>query len=331
MRSAASGRPDRRRSPSPRTRRAGARASGSPASSGASARPRARRGAAPGVQTSAPQPAGREAMTPARTNDVLPAPEGPITASSRRSAAARQSASTSASRPKKTAASFSVKDESPGYGLPRPRRPPSDAAPGRRASTASSASARSCAPWKRSSRSFSRHRRTIPSSAGGIAAVERRQVRRASPAGSPSACAATVSRRKGWRRDEQLVEHDAEGEDVAPRVDRQRLHLLGRHVRHRPHQDAGAASSASAVDLAAVGGRAARELRQAEVEDLDPPVGGEEEVLGLEVAVDDPLLVGGGEALGGLDGPGRGSGVAWASGATRTARSVSPSSSSVTT
>ena len=34
----------------------------------------------PGVQTIAAHPSGREATTPARTNDVLPAPEGPITA-----------------------------------------------------------------------------------------------------------------------------------------------------------------------------------------------------------------------------------------------------------
>ena len=37
-------------------------------------------------------------------------------------------------------------------------------------------------------------------------------------------------------------------------------------------------------------------LGQAEVEDLHPPVGGEEQVLGLEVAVDDALGVRGGEA-----------------------------------
>jgi hypothetical protein len=44
-----------------------------------------------------------------------------------------------------------------------------------------------------------------------------------------------------------------------------------------------------------------RELRQAEVEDLDPPLGGDEQVLGLEVAVDDPLLVRCGQAVRHLD------------------------------
>ena len=38
------------------------------------------------------------------------------------------------------------------------------------------------------------------------------------------------------------------------------------------------------------------QLGQAEVENLDAPVGGDEEILGLEVAVDDPLLVRGRQA-----------------------------------
>ena len=72
------------------------------------------------------------------------------------------------------------------------------------------------------------------------------------------------------------------------------------------------------------------QLGQAEVEDLDPPVLRHEHVLGLQVPVDDPLLVRGGEALGDLHrvvdrlarrdrarGPSR-------------LRSVSPSRSSVT-
>ena len=42
--------------------------------------------------------------------------------------------------------------------------------------------------------------------------------------------------------------------------------------------------------------RGRRQLRQAEVEDLDAPVPRDEEVLGLQVAVDDPLLVRGGQA-----------------------------------
>ena len=52
------------------------------------------------------------------------------------------------------------------------------------------------------------------------------------------------------------------------------------------------------VDRAAVG-----QLRQAEVEDLDAAVAGDEDVLGLEVAVDDALLVRGRQPLRDLQPP----------------------------
>ena len=112
-------------------------ASTSPASSGTSACPRPRKGAAPGVDTSAP-PGGRDATTPARTNDVLPAPEGPITPDRCRDRSLSQSDATSVSRPKNQAASFSVKLRSPGYGL-FSSTSCSTAAPGAAPATASSA------------------------------------------------------------------------------------------------------------------------------------------------------------------------------------------------
>ena len=101
---------------------------------------------------------------------------------------------------------------------------------------------------------------------------------------------------------QKFVEDHPEGEEVGPRVHRLRPHLLGGHVSHRPHQHAGlgGARGRHLLGVHAHGG----ELGEAEVEDLDAPVRGEEEVLGLEVAVDDALAVCGGEALGGLDGPG---------------------------
>ena len=79
-------------------------------------------------------------------------------------------------------------------------------------------------------------------------------------------------------------------------------------------------------------GIAARDVvaGEAEVEDLDVAVLRQEDVLGLDVAVDDPLLVGRGEPLGDLpgdvEGPPRGGTGPWAI----AIRSVSPSSSSLT-
>ena len=49
-------------------------------------------------------------------------------------------------------------------------------------------------------------------------------------------------------------------------------------------------------------GAGLRQLGEAEVEDLHPAVAGDEDVLGLQVAVDDALVVRGGEAAGDLDG-----------------------------
>src|SRR5262249_41077098 len=75
-----------------------------------------------------------------------------------------------------------------------------------------------------------------------------------------------------------------------------------------------------------------RELGQTEVEDLDPPVSRDEQVLGLQIAMDDPLLVRGGEALRDLDRvvDGRPRREPSAPPA-RAARRVSPSRSSLTT
>ena len=78
--------------------------------------PGAANGDWPGVQMTARQPAGACGSSPARRKLVLPAPDGPMTASSGRSAIRRHSAATSASRPKKCSASSSVNAASPGYG-----------------------------------------------------------------------------------------------------------------------------------------------------------------------------------------------------------------------
>ena len=77
--------------------------------------------------------------------------------------------------------------------------------------------------------------------------------------------------------------------------------LLGGHVAHRAEDRAGAGVG-EGLDVGArrfLPGPA--QLGDPEVEDLDHTVLGEKDVLRLEVAVDDPLLVGGGQATGDLD------------------------------
>ena len=70
-------------------------------------------------------------------------------------------------------------------------------------------------------------------------------------------------------------------------------HLLGRHVAEGAEDDAGlgAPGLGRKVGPARAGAFRLRQLGQAEVEDLDAAVLRDEEVLGLQVPVDDPLLV----------------------------------------
>ena len=81
-------------------------------------------------------------------------------------------------------------------------------------------------------------------------------------------------------------------------IDREAFHLLGRHVADRPHDRPGlrVARARRGARLLA-GGNGLDPLGQAEVEDLDVAVSADEEVLGLQVPVDDALLVGRGKAL----------------------------------
>ena len=92
------------------------------------------------------------------------------------------------------------------------------------------------------------------------------------------------------RRD--LVEDRAERELVGTEIEWLSARLLRRHIAHRTH-------NGSRVGLGPGQGRHGgqparfrlRELRQAEVEDLDESVPGDHHVLGLQVAVDDPRRV----------------------------------------
>ena len=76
-------------------------------------------------------------------------------------------------------------------------------------------------------------------------------------------------------------------------IGRLALHLLGRHVTGRSHDDArlrrrGLGRDPGQWTRARL---RTRQLREPEVEDLDAAVFGDEEVLGFQVAMDDPLLV----------------------------------------
>jgi hypothetical protein len=81
---------------------------------------------------------------------------------------------------------------------------------------------------------------------------------------------------EGRRARDALVEHAAEGVEVRARVDEVAEEVLGRRVRE------GAREGASLERLAP---RAGEELREAEVHEHHAAVVGEEDVLGLEIAV----------------------------------------------
>ncbi len=89
-----------------------------------------------------------------------------------------------------------------------------------------------------------------------------------------------------------LVEHDAQREDVRALVDRLALGLLRGHVRDGADDASlGRHGRGGRRVVARQAGRLAQ-LGQAEVEHLDAAVVGDHHVVGLEVAVHDPLLVG---------------------------------------
>ncbi len=88
----------------------------------------------------------------------------------------------------------------------------------------------------------------------------------------------------------QLVEHQAQREDVGGGGDRLGARLLGRHVPGRAQEHARVRDAATG-DRPAAGG-SWQQPDQAEVEHLDVAVGADHQVLGLDVAVDDARGVG---------------------------------------
>ena len=100
---------------------------------------------------------------------------------------------------------------------------------------------------------------------------------------------------------QHLVEHCAEREHIGALIDREAAQLLRRHVANRSeHRSRRRASDRwrhrrerSRIDLL---------LCQPKIEDFGSTGGGDEDVLGLEIAVDDPLLVRRREAMRKLQG-----------------------------
>ncbi len=95
---------------------------------------------------------------------------------------------------------------------------------------------------------------------------------------------------------DELVQHDAERVDVAALVHGQALGLLGGEVRRRAHHGTGLGE----VVLASNG------HGDTEVGDLHVVVGGDEDVAGLHVAVDDAVAVGEPQGGGDVRSDGRG-------------------------
>ena len=122
---------------------------------------------------------------------------------------------------------------------------------------------------------------------------------------------------------QHLVKNRAKREYVRSGIGRLALHLLGRHIAERSHDDAGLGSCRRRrqVRLRTRAALGLSQLCQTEVEDLDSPVFGDEEVLGLQIPMHDSLLVRGSEPVRDLqsevDRLARGKGAASEAGAQR--------------
>ena len=92
---------------------------------------------------------------------------------------------------------------------------------------------------------------------------------------------------------QELVQNGAQSKQIRAMIDRQSTHLLGRHVADRAKYDTRLRRRGRRHHRARGFGPwlILRQLRQTEIEDLDPAILGHEHVLGFEIAMRDPLLM----------------------------------------
>lgn len=105
---------------------------------------------------------------------------------------------------------------------------------------------------------------------------------------------------KSSRAGEHFVENGAKGKDVRAMVDGLSAHLLRGHVADGAHDHAGLGAAGHGCPGVLGLFRTLRQLRQAEIENLDAAIAGDEEIFRLEVAMDDGLFVCGCESTGDL-------------------------------
>jgi hypothetical protein len=101
---------------------------------------------------------------------------------------------------------------------------------------------------------------------------------------------------------ESLEQDYTETEDIRSRIDGEPAHLLGRHVAGRAHHHAGLRREhfGGRAGRVRTGGLRRQQFGEAEIQDFQPAVFGEEEVLGFQVPVYDALGMSRGEPAGGL-------------------------------